>query len=220
VTVASPRLRRLAAPRPSEPAPGAQLERCELCAEPIAPEHRHVVDLQTRSLLCACRGCSILLGRPGAGGARYRLVPERRQRLDGFHLDDARWASLQVPVDVAFFLRSSAVGRVAAVYPGALGATESQLGLETWDELVADNPSLADLQPDVEALLVNRAGERREHFIVPVDDCYALAGLIRTHWKGLAGGGDVWREIDAFFDRLRSHATPAPASRQETPWRS
>jgi hypothetical protein len=197
-------LRRLAASRPVEPV--EQIERCELCAEPIAPEHRHVVDLQARSLLCACRGCALLLDRRGAGGGHYRLVPERRLRLDGFDLDDVRWSSLAIPVDLAFFFRSSSAGRVAAVYPGAMGATESLLELETWQELEEANPVLRELDDDVEALLVNRAGGRREHFLVPIDDCYALAGVMRTHWKGFGGGAEVWREIDAFFDRLRERA--------------
>jgi hypothetical protein len=200
----STRLRRLAASRPVEPV--EQIERCELCAEPIAPEHRHVVDLQARSLLCACRGCALLLDRPGAGGGHYRLVPERRLRLDGFDLDDVRWSSLAIPVDLAFFFRSSSAGRVAAVYPGAMGATESLLELETWQELEEANLVLRELDDDVEALLVNRAGGRREHFLVPIDDCYALAGVMRTHWKGFGGGAEVWREIDAFFDRLRERA--------------
>jgi hypothetical protein len=198
------RLRRLAAPRPLEPV--EQIERCELCAEPIAPEHRHVVDLQARSLLCACRGCALLLDRRGAGGGHYRLVPERRLRLDGFDLDDVRWSSLAIPVDLAFFFRSSSAGRVVAVYPGAMGATESLLELETWRELEEANPVLRELDDDVEALLVNRAGGRRQHFLVPIDDCYALAGVMRTHWKGFGGGAEVWREIDAFFDRLRERA--------------
>ncbi|MGH3002476.1 MAG: DUF5947 family protein [Gaiellaceae bacterium] len=186
--------------------PQAQVERCELCGEAIAPEHRHVVDLHVRSLLCACRGCAILLDRPGAGGGHYRLVPERRLWLDGFDLDDLRWASLGVPVDLAFFFRSSGVGRTAAVYPGAMGATESLLELETWQELEDANPVLRGLEDDVEALLVNHADGRHDHFLVPIDDCYALAGVMRTHWKGFGGGAEVWREIDAFFDRLRERA--------------
>ncbi len=204
MSVASSRLHRLAAPRP-EPA-AEEVARCELCAEPIAPTHRHVVDVQARSLLCACRACTLLLGRMGAGGGHYRLVPERRLRLPAFKLDEAQWAALRLPVDLAFFFRSSSVDRIAAVYPGAVGATESQLELESWQDLEAANPILAELEDDVEALLVNRAGARREHYLVPIDDCYALTGVLRTHWRGLSGGTDVWREIDAFFDSLRERA--------------
>jgi hypothetical protein len=191
-------------------------ECCDLCGQRLASEHRHVVDLQARSLLCACRGCVILFTRPGSGGDHFRLVPERRLRLDRFRLDDARWASLQIPVDIAFFFRSGSLDRVAAVYPGALGATESQLPLATWDELERDNPLLAELEPDVEALLVDRTRGRHEYYFVPIDDCYALAGIIRTHWKGLAGGSEVWQQLDLFFDRLRSRAEDLTAPREES----
>lgn len=162
--------------------------------------------MRARSLLCACRACTLLLDRRGAGGGHYRLVPERRLRLDGFRLDDALWAGFRIPVELAFFFRSSAAGRVVAVYPGALGATESQLELEAWQELEAANQVLGELEDDVEALLVNRAGGRRQHFLVPIDDCYRLAGILRAHWKGFAGGAEVWREIDAFFERLGAQA--------------
>ena len=219
VSATESRLRRLAAPRRPEPGrqesgqqepgpegTGQQLEHCDLCREPVAPEHRHIVDLQARSLLCACRACTILFDRREAGGGHYRLVPERRLELDGFRLDDAQWAAFRIPVELAFFFRSSGVGRVAAVYPSPAGATESLLELEAWQDLERGNPVLLELEDDVEALLVNRAGGRRDHFLVPIDDCYALAGLMRTHWKGFAGGGEVWREIDLFFDRLRERA--------------
>jgi hypothetical protein len=152
--------------------------------------------------MCACRACVILLARPGAGGRRFRLVPERRLRLDGFRLDDSAWEALRIPVDLAFFFRSTAAGRVVAAYPGALGVTESLLELDAWEEIEADNPVLAGLEPDVEALLVNRSRGRRQAFVVPIDDCYALAGIVRTRWRGLAGGGEVWKELDAFFGDL------------------
>ena len=62
------------------------------------------------------------------------------------------------------------------------------------------------LQPDVEALLVNRVGGTREYLLVPIDECYKLVGLIRTHWRGLSGGAEVWREIGAFFAALKTRA--------------
>ena len=61
---------------------------------------------------------------------------------------------------------------------------------------------LAQMEPDVEALLVNRARGARDHWLVPIDDCYALVGLIRTRWRGLTGGKDVWEEIGRFFEAL------------------
>jgi hypothetical protein len=198
------RLQELARPAPPEQA--EREERCDLCAAPIGPAHRHVLDLDERRLLCACRPCSILFDSPAAGGGHYRLLPQDSRSVEGFRLDDALWQSLRIPVDLAFFFHSSAAGRVVAFYPGALGPVESQLGLESWHELVGRNPVLATLEPDVEALLVNRTLDAREHWLVPVDRCYELVGIIRTYWRGLAGGEEVWTRVGAFLDDLRSRA--------------
>jgi hypothetical protein len=192
--------------RPAEQTQADEVERCELCGTPIPGEHRHVADVRNRSLLCACRAYTILLGRPGAGGDHFRLIPERRLLFRSFQLDDGRWDALQLPVELAFFFHSTPAGRVVALYPSPLGATESQLELDAWAQLERDNPVLTELEPEVEALLVNRSRGHREHFLVPIDDCYALVALIRSRWKGLAGGAEVWDEIEWFFDDLRERA--------------
>ena len=194
------RLQELARPR-SRPHEALE-EQCDLCAEPIPPEHRHLIDLESRRLLCACRACSILFDRSGAGGGHYRLIPDRVVAVEDAGLDDQTWQSFGIPVEMAFFFHSSAAGRVVAFYPSPLGATESLLDLDAWDERV-----LAELQPDVEALLVNRTKGRREHWIVPVDRCYELVGIVRTHWRGFTGGDEVWGALDEFFDSLRKEAT-------------
>ena len=183
------------------PGPEPQ-EACDLCGEPVEPGHRHMVDVANRRILCACRACTILFDRPGAGGGHLKLLPTRRRRLDGFNLDDAAWERLRIPVDMAFFFRSTPAERVLAFYPSPMGPTESLLELETWTELEAANPELAEMEADVEALLVSRARGMHEHWLVPIDDCYELVGLIRSRWKGLAGGEEVWEAIDRFFDDL------------------
>jgi hypothetical protein len=195
------RLAQLARPA-AAPAAGAPQERCDLCGEPVAPRHRHLVDVETRRLVCACRACTLLFERPGAGGGHLRLLPARRARLERFALDDAAWESLQVPVEMAFFFHSTPAGRTVALYPSPLGATESLLELEAWDELAAANPVLRELEPDVEALLVCRARGMREHWRVPIDDCYELVGLIRTQWRGFGGGEQLWSALARFFDDL------------------
>jgi hypothetical protein len=204
--LASPRLRRLT--QREAPPPADDAEHCELCGNPMPAEHRHLLALESRELMCACRACSLLFDRPGAGGGRYRLVPERRLRLDDFMLEDVTWEQLRIPVDMAFFFTDSAAGRVMAFYPGPMGATESQLGLDAWEEVAAVNPVLATLQADVEALLVNRAKGARQHWLVPVDDCYRLVALIRTRWRGFTGGREVWEEIDRFYAGLAAGARP------------
>ena len=204
MAASSPRLRALASRAAGDRA--AMQERCDLCGEPIPESHRHLLDLDRRELMCACRACTILFDRKAAGAGHYRLVPERRLRLPGFELDDVAWEELRIPVDMAFFFRSSSEGRVMAFYPGPMGATESLLELDAWQVLEAANPVLGTMEPDLEALLVNRARGARQHWIVPIDDCYALAGLIRTSWRGLTGGREVWEQIARFYDRLEERA--------------
>jgi hypothetical protein len=216
-TLASSRLGRLAREGATEPAPppasGETEERCELCGAPIGERHRHLLEPASRRLLCACRPCALLFDRDGAGAGRYRLVPERRLRLEAFAMSDADWEELRIPVDMAFFFRSSAAGRVVAFYPGPMGPVESQLELGAWRALEQANPVLAGMDEDVEALLVDRVGGARRHWLVPVDDCYGLVGLIRTHWRGLSGGREVWERIDRYFDELDGRARIAAGGR-------
>jgi Family of unknown function (DUF5947) len=218
---AGSRLRQIAraAAEPPQP-PVAAEERCELCGEPIPPEHRHLIDVESRQLLCACRACQILFDRRAAGGSHYRLLPERRRRVEDFELDDAAWAELRIPVEMAFFFHSTAAERVAAFYPSPMGATESLLELDAWRQLERANPVLDSLEPDVEALLVNRARGAHDCFVVPVDDCYRLVGLIRTRWRGLTGGQEVWQEIERFFAELAERAEPVSRTGQEVTWQT
>jgi hypothetical protein len=197
-----------------------ELERCELCGDPIPPDHRHLLDLQSRELMCACRACKILFDKGAAGGGHYRLVPDRRLRITDFELDDVAWEELRIPVDMAFFFHRSDAGRVLAYYPSPAGPTESLLELDAWEEIERANPVLGTLEPDVEALLVNRSRGAREYFLVPIEDCYSLVGLIRTRWRGLTGGSEVWEEIKGFFDGLSARSKEAHTEREEAAWRS
>ncbi|HEX5385672.1 MAG TPA: DUF5947 family protein [Gemmatimonadales bacterium] len=209
------RRRRAVAPpapaAPAAPAGGTQVgeapnQRCELCAVPIGAEHPHLLDTTTGGLRCACRACALVLGQPAAGGGRYRLVPERRVELPDLARDDARWRDLGLPVSLAFLVRRG--DAVTAIFPGALGPTDAPVAPEAWAALEAAEPAVRALEPEVEALLVNRMRGDRECWIAPIDLCYRLVALVRTQWTGLTGGDEVWTEIDRFFGELiRSEAT-------------
>ncbi|MGH9898511.1 MAG: DUF5947 family protein, partial [Pyrinomonadaceae bacterium] len=71
-----------------------------------------------------------------------------------------------------------------------------------------DNPILKKMEPDVEALLINRVGSTREYYLVPIDECYKLVGLIRKAWRGLSGGTELWDEIGTFFAQLKDRSQP------------
>jgi hypothetical protein len=177
-----------------------------MCAQPIGEQHGHVVDVERRGLMCTCRPCSLLFVPEGAGGGRYRAVPERYRYAAGVPLAEATWDSIGIPVAMAFFFTNSALGNTVAFYPSPAGATESLLSLEAWADLLAATPALADLKPDVEALLVHKSERGFEFFAVPIDACYQLVGLVRMHWKGFDGGEEAWAAIHEFFADLRERS--------------
>jgi hypothetical protein len=185
-------------------------EHCELCSALLSPIHQHLLDPKTRQISCACDGCVILFC--GQEGAHFLRIPRRIRKLVDFRMSDLQWESLMIPISLAFFYRDAAAARVLAMYPSPAGATESLLSLESWEEIVAQNKALQSMEPDVEAFLVNRIGSAAEYFIVPIDECYRLVGLIRMHWRGLSGGAEVWKEIHQFFDQLRARGTPVTES--------
>jgi hypothetical protein len=195
-------LRRFMEPR-VKAAPG---ELCEFCTEQLAEEHSHVVNVETRTLMCACRGCFLLFAPDGAAGGKYRAVPEDPRYDPDFVLTPWQWDALQIPVGMAFLFHNSVTDRATAFYPSPAGATESLLPLDVWDEIQAANPSLQRMVPDVEALLVRRQDTENECYIVPIDLCYELVGVIRRWWKGFDGGEEARREIDSFFARLRDRS--------------
>ncbi len=188
---------------PARPRPG---ERCDMCGELVPDQHEHVVNAESRNLMCTCRGCWLLFTSNGAGGGRYRAVPDRYLALGALSVAPGAWDELQIPVSVAFFFRNSLLGSVAAFYPSPAGATESLLPLDAWDRLVADNEVLATMEADVEALLVRRDDQHEEAYLVPIDACYELVGELRRLWKGFDGGTEARDAMDAFFRQLRERS--------------
>ncbi len=189
--------------------PPRQLERCEMCSAELRAEHAHLIEAAHRRLHCTCDACAMLFS--GQAGTKYKRVPRDVRLLANFRMTDAEWDGLLIPINLAFFFQNSVDSRVSALYPSPAGATESLLPLEAWSSIVQANPTLKELDSDVEALLVNRVGQARgtapaEYYIVPIDACYELVGLIRIHWRGLSGGTEVWQEIGNFFAGLRARA--------------
>jgi hypothetical protein len=199
----------------------ADAEQCEMCRTELGDRHGHLVDIEKRSLACACRACYLLFTHPGAATGRYRAVPEAVYHDPGRPLTDEDWAELQIPVAMAFFFVNSALNRVVAGYPSPGGATECELDLAAWDRLAAALPLLAAMTPDVEAILVNR--KDGEVFLIPIDLCYSLVGALRLRWQGFDGGAEVRDAIAAFLDDLRRRAVPLDRRAAEpggVPWPS
>ena len=72
---------------------------------------------------------------------------------------------------------------------------------------------LQEMESDTEALLVNRVRGATEYYLLPIDECYKLVGLIRTHWHGLSGGTQMWEAIDEFFAVLTEKAVESGAAK-------
>ena len=182
--------------------PKAAAQRCELCSIEISPvQHRHLLEVAVRQVRCVCDPCALRF--QDVVGGSYKLIPSDVRPLPDFQISDSQWEVLAIPINLAFFYHSSSDDKLVAMYPSPAGATESLLTLETWESFAGGNLALAQIEADVEALLVNRVGAAREYYLVPIDVCYQLVGLIRLHWRGLSGGEVVWKEIEQFFVRLR-----------------
>jgi hypothetical protein len=210
-------LRRLA--RPKEAAPDQaepSFERCEMCTALIDEhEHSHVVHLEKRALMCTCRPCAMLFTERGAARGRYRAVPNRYLRDPGFSMSEMQWDELQIPVRMAFFFHNSDLERPLAFYPSPAGATESLLPMDAWKEGLGGTRLAAEMEFDVEALLLRQVGGVSDCLLVPIDICYELVGLVRVHWKGFDGGSEAWERIDAFFADIGDRARELPPPEQE-----
>lgn len=184
---------------------GAAGDACDLCGHPLAPDHRHLLDLAERRIVCTCEGCwALRSGEP-------QLVPvgHRTLWLEGFALPDDVWASFGIPIGLAFFMHSSVTECVIAMYPSPAGATESELRFSDWRRLVELNPVLGDLEADAEALIVNRLSEVSQTAIVPIDRAYELVGLVKASWDGISGGAPVERAVAGYFAAVRAAGAAA-----------
>ena len=189
--------------------PRRQEERCEICNAPLPDDHRHMLQLEERRIVCSCEACWAL----HSGDPEYRPVGTHIAWLQTFDLDDQLWARFQIPIGLAFFMRSSVTGGVVAFYPSPAGATESELSLDSWEELVRRNPVLERLDPDAEALIVNRLEDPPQVVIAPIDQCYALVGLIKVRWEGISGGPALREAVPEFFASLKAKTNQPPRLR-------
>ncbi len=202
----------LARIRANRGAPQPAGERCEMCSEPIADEHQHVVNVEGRQLMCVCRGCYLLFTDVNAD-LRYRAVPDRYLTFQDFALDRREWEALQIPVGIAFFFRNTALGRTVAFYPGPAGATESELDLTAWNNIRETEPRVDMLADDTEALMVRVPDDNAsppECFLVPIDACYEFVGRLRMMWHGFDGGQQVREFIAEFFDQVAARSRVVP----------
>jgi uncharacterized protein DUF5947 len=198
-------LRGLARPRaPSAPPTpvASDTETCDLCGVGIAEDHRHLLHLTERRIVCACEACWAM--RSGEGD--YRPTGNRTVWLTGLEVPDDLWAGFQIPIGLAFFMESTITACIVAMYPSPGGATESELHFESWKRMRELNPVLGTLEPDIEGLIANRLCDPPLYVIAPIDRCYGLTGTIKAAWEGISGGPGVQEAVDRFFADLRAQA--------------
>jgi hypothetical protein len=171
--------------------------RCDLCGASMPEDHRHLLQLEERAMVCVCESCWALR----SGDPEYRPTATGTRWLADFDLPGELWARLRIPIGLAFFLRTR--GGIVAFYPSPAGATESELDLAAWNELTLLNPELAQMESEAEVLIVNCLSEPAQAAIAPTDEAYRLVGLIKANWQGISGGPDVDRAVVAFFEGLR-----------------
>jgi len=194
-------LRRITAARATA-RPPRPVERCDLCTTEVPPDHRHLLQLEERQILCACESCFALR----SGEPQFRPTGNRVLWLEDFELADDVWAEFGIPIGLAFLFRSTVAQQVVALYPSPAGATESELELSSWSRLVEANPVLETLAADSEALIVNRLADPGQFAIAPIDRCYALVGLVKLRWEGINGGRGLADAVSEYFDALRADA--------------
>ncbi len=190
---------------PTDGPPAAQTEHCDLCGLIIPEDHRHLLALVERRIICSCEPCWAMR----AGEGDYRPVGNRTIWLPDLDLPDEVWAGFQIPIGLAFFMHSTVTDCVVAMYPSPAGATESELHFESWAQMCRLNPVLDNLESDIEGLIVNRLSDPPVYAVAPIDRCYALTGAIKATWEGISGGTGVDHAVTRFFAELETNGVPA-----------
>ena len=100
---------------------------CDLCGTSMPEDHRHLLQLDERSIVCVCESCWALR----SGDAEYVPTGSRVVWLEDLDLPDDLWARFQIPIGLAFFLRTA--GRRGGLLPEpgrrhGVGARPGRLG--------------------------------------------------------------------------------------------
>ena len=187
-----------------------------MCAEPIGEEHQHVVDLESRGLMCTCRACYLLFTARATPQLRYRAVPDRYLSFPDLAFGAGQWDELRDP------------GRAGVLLPQLRARTGRSRS--TRARPAPPSPSCRwGLGPDrrrptraghARARRRGAAGPRARptasgRRVLPGADRRLLrAGRAAADvWRGFDGGQEARAAIDAFFADVAARSRPAPAAR-------
>ncbi len=182
-----------------------------MCAAAIGEPHQHVVDLDSRALMCTCRPCYLLFTDDRAT-LRYRAVPDRYLSFPDLSVDGRAWDELQIPVGLAFLFHNSVLGPDGRVLPGPgrrhrVRAAARRLGPDRRGQPAARRCCAATSRRCWSA-----RGRRR---LRAATWCRSTPA---TSWS--AGCGTLWRGFDGGHEAPRPRSTPSsPRRRRSRPSR-
>ena len=86
-------------------------EQCDFCSTILATSHRHLLEVATRKIICACDACALRFENVVG---RWKLIPRDARVLSDFQMTDAEWETLALPINLAFFFYSNRCTRLQA----------------------------------------------------------------------------------------------------------
>ena len=192
--------------------PAATGERCEMCSAPVADEHQHVVDVQSRSADVHLPALLPAVHRPAGRRCATARSPTATcpspasgstRRTGTTCRSPSGWRSCSATA------RRSGSSRSTRARPARPSPSSP---LDAWERVVAANPGARHRA----ARRRGAAGPRGEPgdgrgvhcHVVPIDACYELVGRMRATWRGFDGGQEARAALDEFFDEVE-RAQPA-----------
>ena len=161
------------------------------------------------SCMCACRAVlDPVRPRARPAAATTGSCPTGGCGSTASSSTTSRWEELRIPVDMAFFFHSSAGRARGGVLPEPDGrdrvAARARRVGRSWRRPTRCSASWS---PTSRRCSSTARAARAQHWLVPIDECYALVGLIRTRWRGLhRRHARCGRRSAAFFDGLDQRA--------------
>ena len=182
----------------------APVERCDLCGLEIGPDHDHLIDPAERRLVCACGACAVLFS--AQAGTKFKRVPQdvtRTRRADDQRLRSGRRSGCR-----SIWRSSTTARRRDGWWPATpvrrarrSPCWSSRPGRKS-SASIPSSPACSPTSRRCWSTACAAARTRTACFLVPIDQCFRLVGIIRMQWKGFTGGTAVWEEIDGFFAEL------------------
>lgn len=175
-----------------------QPSHCDVCGDALPQEHVHLSIHGQRALRCACVACGSAAHTGGWQRVDTHLWP-----VD-LSIENTLWMSLGIPINLAFLLHRPGDADPVALFPSPAGLTETPLPMAGWQAVLSAGAERLQLGA-TQAILAWRLSSPHRYYVASLDVCYEIAGLLRVHWRGLAGGPAAQLLLDRLI-KERRHA--------------